>query len=906
MHFIDEIVDCLLADATIPMERVMVILPNKRAKRFLLNSLTSKIKTPIFSPKIITIEEFIKELSPYQLIDKHELLLILYQIYKNEISEDTSFSKFIGWSSLFLSDIDDVDIQMLNPDDVFQNLKSIKELETSFLRNKLTHNQEKYLEFYDKLGAIYSKLKSILKEKEEVSQGIMYRDVAENVEKYAKFLPYQRFLFAGFHALSPSELKIVEYFYNNSKCDLLFDIDQFYRDQYAPFAAKIQNRLNLPPIESKNDFTSSPKNISIVGASGSLTQIFYAIEELNKIKEKQGNLNDTVLVFADESLLLPFVHAYGTKDVNYTMGYPLRITSAYELLVQIFELCKNSYRFKAIQHSEKIRYYRKDLLAVVKNPLLVPILKDKVSEIKKLSHNPNPFVYKIDFFPNDIIFPTCQSTENFISELRTFFENVNQKLNAGFDKNTVEVIVEHLQATEELVQRFKNEGADLFAQEDYVAAAQMIINEKLSSVTIPFAGDFDQGLQVMGLLETRTLDFKNVIVLSVNENVLPKGKANLSFLMYDIKRYFKMPTHHEKDAIFAYHFFRLLQRASQIHIVYDTNVSDSLKEKSRFIKQLEFELEKQKVSRDIISIEYKNINLQPTFKYNSFSVSKTDEVLDILKQKSFSPSSLSSYILCPMQFYFKHVVELKAEKSDVEEIEDNAVGTLIHRIFETVLVPGCNINEVVSKAISMVETLVDNAIQEDQNLKEVDFSSGKPYLIKNVVCQYVKNYLNKVLQECKNPYEILAVEKELEATLEGYKLYGKADRIDNRNGVIHILDYKSGRVSDNLQKPLENLFSDPECSQLFQLSFYTYLYLKKDSAANVKSGIISLREANIKDNKNFLFFGEIDGGFKLIDFENKLLELLNKICSKDKDFEQVTDESRCAYCDYKEICKKTK
>lgn len=910
MYFIDEIVDCLLADKSILMEQVMVVLPNRRAKRFLLNSLMSKIETPIFAPNVITIEEFIKELSPYQLIDKHELLLTLYQIYRKEIPDDPSFSKFMGWSSLFLSDIDDVDIQMLNPDEVFQNLKSIKELETSFLRDKLTHNQEKYLKFYEKIGAIYSNLKSLLKEKGAVSQGIMYRDVAENVDNYAHSLPYKRFIFAGFHALSPSELKIVEYFnnHNHFKCNFLFDIDQFYRNQYAPFATKIQERLKLT-IESKNDFKSVPKKISIVGASGSMTQIFYAIEELNKIKKEQGNLNDTVLVFADESLLVPFVHAYGTENVNYTMGYPLRITSAYELLTQIFELCKNCYRFKAIQDSEKIRYYRKDLLAVVKNPLLAPILKkDKNSEIDSLSKNPNPFIYEIDLFPDDIKFPTCQNSANFISELRIFFENVNQKLQ-GFDKNVVEVIVEHLQATEDLLQRFTTEDADLFAQEESIAAIQTIVNEKLLSVTIPFKGEFDQGLQVMGLLETRTLDFKNVIVLSVNENVLPKGKANSSFLMYDIKRHFKMPTHHEKDAIFAYHFFRLLQRASQIHIVYDTDVSDSLKEKSRFIKQLEFEIEEQKISKDVISIEYKNINVQPTLKYDSFSVPKTDDILEILKLKKFSPSSLSSYISCPMQFYFKYVVELKPVKDDVEEIEDSEVGTLIHRIFELLLKPGCNSKQV-SKAIKNVEKLVDFAIKKDQNLKDVDFSNGKPYLIKNVVCQYVKNYLNIVLRENQeNQYEILAVEKPLETTLNDYKLGGKVDRIDNRSGKIHIFDYKTGKVSSKeLKGKLNDLFSEDKCSKLFQLSFYTYLYLKNNKNAavkDVKSGIISLREAS-KDSKDFLLFGEIEGGFKLADFEKELLNLLNKICSKDNDFEQVTDEKRCERCDYMAICKKTK
>lgn len=916
MEFIDEIVESLLADSSVPMEQVMVILPNKRAKRFLLKSLMSRIEKPLFSPKIISINEFIEELSPFQLVDKQELLLYFYGIYCEMFGEEEEISQFLGTAPLFLTDINDVDIQMINPDDIFKNLSEIKEMETSFCNEKLTRNQQKYLKFYEKLKDLYLRLREVLAQNNLAYQGMMYRDVAEQVADYAQKLSCERFLFAGFHALSPSETKIVDYFYKNCNCQLLFDIDEFYEEKYASFTKKIQKQLGIESIEVKNEFKTLPKNVSIVGISGKVSQVYYAIDLLNKIEEEQKSLDDTVLVFADESMLLPFVHAYGTRKANFTMGYPIKSSPAYELLALMLELCRNAYRFKSFQSSDRLVYYRKDLLAILRNPLISNYIQGAADVERRYSAYSTPFVSNDKIFPTEVFFPNCENLERFLPELIRFFQELSGKIQ---DENPNKIIlaklIEQLQSSEELLQRFVKK-LKLSTWDRLLSMIEVIVNDRVASVTLPFAGDFDKGLQVMGLLETRILDFKNVIVLSVNEGILPKGKSNSSLFMYDLKRFFKMPTHQEKDAIFAYHFFRLMQRASQIHILYDTETSESLQEKSRFIKQLEFELEEQSVPKDVVAVEHKSINVLPTLRSESFSIRKTDDMLKALRESSFSPSSLSKYIHCPMQFYFHYVAKIRPVDKDAEDIEDSEVGSVVHKVFEDLfrkaVDSGDNPADLMRSALSNVEEKVDEVIADNEGLRGMDFSRGKPFLVRSVIMRYVKNYLEKALVEYeKENYQIIGVEETFKWELQDgdggkYKLSGKADRVDNRNGVIHILDYKTGRV-DKLSADLDLIFTDPSYHQLFQLCFYTYLYIKKEHNQKVTSGIVSLQAANRKGNEPMLLKGTIAGneyGLPVEAYQEKLLALLNDIFSKENEFKQTPDVNRCSNCDYREICKR--
>lgn len=925
MKFIEEIAQSILSENSIPLEQIMVVLPNKRAKRFLLNALMDHLEQPTFAPEIVSINEFIERLSPYKLVDNQKLLLDLYEIYAKEMQCD-DFMKFLGWSSLFLSDINEVDIQMIDPAAIFTNLADIKELETSFLAENLTKNQQEYLLFYEKLYHFYEVLNERMKEQSLAYQGMLYRNVAENVANYATKLSYKRYIFAGFHALSPSELTIVDYFYQNMPhVEVLFDIDKFYEKQYAPFAKRIADQLGISSYKPKTDFCSISKDIKIMGAVGVHSQIYHAIDVLENIKKEQGDLNDTVLVLADETLLLPFVHAYGVENVNFTMGYPMKASRSYELLSQLFTIGLNYFRFQDSQNINSRRFYAKDLLAFLNNPLITKTYKNCAQKRKEILDQNMLFVSE-DFIDDVVKLPDFLEEDTLIDQFVELLSVWQQNVDAdSVDVMVLDKMMQILHEVKSLLEDFKIYSESFPKGLKYLQTLEYLVTDRMNKETIPFVGDFDKGLQVMGLLETRTLDFKNVIILSVNETVLPKGRDNSTFFMYDLKRHFNLPTYHEKDAIFAYHFFRLLQRASHIHIVYDTDSSTSLVEKSRFITQLIFEVKRQEIPEDIVKIVCGNVNILPQIQQEFLCIAKDAEMLNRLEDMRFSPSSLAAYINCPLQFYFRYIAKLTPTKTseDLEDIGNNIVGTIVHyvleKIFEKAVVnPSYKLESILSEGVDELDELIDDAIKKEQDLYGMDFSSGKPYLMRFIIRQYLQRYLEvEKASYAQSPYSIESVEEELSYTMVGdrnIKLYGKADRIDNRSGEIWILDYKTGKVDEKklqikeekgveFKDTLKEKFSDKDYKQLFQLCFYTYLYKKNNPNNNVRSGIIALRETNKKSSK-YIFTEELPLGFQLDDFESVLQTFFDEIFDQSRPFVASSSSDSCSYCDYKDICRR--
>ena len=726
MTFLQQLAGTILQHSDMPLKDTLIVLPNKRARRMLQKELAAGISQPCFSPTIFSIDEFIHKLSDYTLCDDIELLHILFQAYQQfDHAKSEKLASFLSWAETFIHDISEIDMQLADASKIFGNLSDIKELETVFGRETLSPNQQRYLKFYSSLHELYQSFNSFLDEEKLAYEGKIYKDVAEHLLDYARKFKFKRYIFAGFQTLSPSEMAIAQYYHQEHQAEFYFDIDDFYRSNYTPFISILQNKLKIKDLNwIHHDYATLTKEIFLVGASKSMNQIFYAIEQLNRIEKEEGSLNNTVLVFADEKLLIPFIHCYDCSKANLTMGYPLAATPAYALLATLISCARNGQRFQHMQQQDEMLYYHRDVFSFFRNPLIVNYLFSNSQQhelfLKDLLAL-NSILYPrqaLSFPANGTLeapeFPDLSGTPtDMLQSITAFFEllqaQCSQAGTSTFDQYCLSLIIDGLQKASSYLKHFHTDITDL-------ESAIFIINHLIQRNSIPLKGNPSEGLQIMGLLETRTLDFKNVIMLSVNEGTLPAGRSSNSLILHEVKRYFDLPTYQEKDTVYGYHFFRLLQRAEQVHILYNTDSSTSLAEKSRFLKQLDFEINAQHLD---------NIHLHelvlPTMvsseqQSNEFCITKTDDIVEKLLNMEYTYSQLHTYLNCPLQFYLKHIAQIEPAEDISESVEQKLIGNAIHDLLDEIgqqlIDRPSDYPRIIGEALQNVDASVEKAMRK--------------------------------------------------------------------------------------------------------------------------------------------------------------------------------------------------
>jgi CRISPR/Cas system-associated exonuclease Cas4 (RecB family) len=911
----------------IPLQNTVVILPNKRAKRLLLKELSLQINKPFFSPHLFDINDFIESLSPLKKTDNMQLYLMLYHLYRqNEEMKSHDFHTFLSWGKVFLQDINDIDLQMVDAALVFQNLTDIKELEIYFGKETLTANQEYYVRFYRQLGDLYVRFVQQLEAKQCAYQGGIYKDVALHIEEYAGKNPYQRYIFAGLSVLSPAEFKIVNHFVTQFQAELYFDFDTFYAQSQHDIIDNLKEFLHIKEFKTIYDYYAKiPKIITEVSVSKQITQVQYAVERIKEIETKEGNLDNTALVLADESLLLPFLHAYDCSEANLTMGYPLTETPAAHLLNTFLLLIQNANRFKELDKKQIQLFYHQDILLLLQNPLIKNCFEtpeEYADFIQRFLRKGKTF-FLYQEIPE---IPHCQlpdlSLEGILllKELCRYFTLLQVQFTGNsFFANSIALIISIL---EQMTKMMDNAGFTV----DF-KTLDLLIKEQTGSISIPLQGNYDKGLQVMGVLETRALDFKNVIILSLNEGILPMGKKQNSLILFDLKKHFKLPTYHHKDTVFAYHFFRLLQRAENIYLIYNANSDKTLAEKSRFISQLEFEVKSQRLE-DTIVMQKEVIAIPPVIEpqKRDITIQKNADILERLRTYSYSPTSLSRYIRCPLQFYLSSVARIKPKKEILEDVEQKAIGLVLHKILEDLL---HEIIEFPAQKETIIKTKLENLdkflskeFTANEDTMGMNQTEGKLYLAIELAKRNLQKYLKAFDKELmQSGFTVM----QAEAILTGSRnvknvevsLTGTADRIDVSTNTVRILDYKTGRVnSDELKLPeMEKLFTEPKWSKLFQLLMYACLLKQDENFARyanyqVTAGIVSFQTLHqnaenhiikpvIKyEQTNCEYFTEA----LLTEFEEHLETLLEEILDEQHPFSQTNHGENCVYCDYQEFC----
>ena len=884
------------------LSQLTIILPSKRAGGFLLNHLKNKALHTSFAPKIISIETFIETVSDLNIIDPTALLFKSYGTYLkiDSIPEKESFDTYSSWATSLLGDFNEIDRYLLDTHSFFNYLNDIQDLNHWYLREDKTPLIEKYLAFWNSLQEFYKTLKDTLLKDHQGYQGLVYRKAAEDISHYMEANKATKHVFIGFNALNTAEQHILQELLELDHNEVIWDTDSyFFEDTTHSASLFLRDYKNNWKHYQKNTFTSvasnfiKPKAFSFVGVQKNIGQVKYVGNLLATYTKEQ--LAHTAIVLADENLLLPLLHSLpeNVDQVNITMGVALK-TMPYATFFEILF---------SVKAKPADSYYYKDVQSILSHPFISNTMASAgaiLAQIKKenITHSTQEYLLSISD-PKDheilkLLFQDwSQDSGMAISSCNTLLQLASSRNLSAIE----EVSVSHLQEVFLKIAALN----DSYTYLTTLKTVQLLYRELIANTTLDFKGEAYQGLQIMGVLESRVLDFKNIIMTSVNEGTLPSGKSNASFITYDLKKQYNLPSFTEKDAIYTYHFTHLLQRVETATLLYNTHTEGlNTGEKSRFLLQLEV------AKQPNHTITHTTVSPKITMGQKTLArIEKTPKILERLQEiasGSFSPSSLTSYIRNPIDFYFQKVLRIKEHQEVEETVAASTLGTIVHDTLEVLYTP------FVSKVLSVgdLESIYPKiaaqvTTQFIKSFKGGDFSTGKNLLIFEVAKKYVSNFIDFEIKEVNagNKIIIKALEaKDLFIDLEvpglnfPVRVGGKVDRIDHYNGDLRIIDYKTGKVEqkDLVVSHWEKIRQEYSFSKAFQVLTYALIYNDTAPITRAYGGIISFKNLG----SGFLKFGVKEQSKKdhvisqetLVLFKEQLIALIQEICDISIDFQE--------------------
>jgi hypothetical protein len=913
--FLDKIAKVLIDDYSGKLSNTIVVLPNKRAKIFLIEALKKQVDTNILSPNIISIEEFIQDIADIRSVDPIELLFEFYEVYLTitEKQNQQSFELFANWAKTLLQDFNEIDRYLLVPSHVLSYLKDIEDIKKWGIEveNK-TQLLENYIDFWKLLPHYYQSLYNHLLNKGIGYQGLIYREAVNNLNHFSDSIEEKQFVFAGFNALNTAEERIIQHLIASDQARIYWDVDQaFLNDPFHDAGLFVRRfkeswkHYKSNPFEWIMDDFSQSKNIKVIGTPKTIGQAKIAGSIIEKIAIENPNetLDKVAIVLGEENLLVPLLYSLPSSvgALNITMGYSSKNNPAQILIAKLFKMHTNALS----RNSKSYVLYYKDVLDILTHPLVEPYAKTSslvgiinqnnytfITHHKLLELNPNP---------SDLFLLLFQKWEKGSMEVLETISSLLQtiKTNLSNDNEEEKITKAFVYAIFKVINKLINYYSK-HEHIDKIETLYAIYKQVIDLAEVSFEGEPLNGLQIMGVLESRVLDFETVIITSMNEGKLPAGKSQNSFIPYDVKKELGLPTFKEKDAIYTYHFYHLLQRAKNIYLIYNTE-SEGLDagEKSRFITQLEVE----KQANHALTHEIYNAVL-PETAYKPMVIPKSELVMLRLKEiadKGFSPSALTSYIRNPIQFYFQKILRI----SEVEEVEENialnTLGTIIHETLKVLYEPF--ICKFLSEAsiLSCFELLDDEVLKQFKLVyKEGEIKKGRNLLAFEVAKRNVSNFLKVELESIKNgdAIKILALEQRFERILKHpslpfpVKIGGSVDRIEERNGNIRIIDYKTGKVEKAgvTLKTWKDLTQDIKNDKIIQVLAYAYMYENEGNGKPIEAGIISFKNLksgflpfNFKEGKEENTI--IDEGI-LDNYLEQMVLLLNEILDVNIPFEE--------------------
>ncbi len=902
--FLEQLASQIITENCNNFSDLVVILPNRRAKVFLIHALQSLTEKSFFAPSIISIEDFIEDISGLNNLDSIEVLFQFYTVYCSltESSKQQPFDQFANWAKIIIQDFNEIDRYLLDANHVLSYIKDIEDIKRwgIALEDKTTL-LENYVDFWKLLPQYYSSLYECLLSQNCGYQGLLYREAVAKIASFSKNNNTKTYIFAGFNALNAAEEKIINYLLVNNQAQLFWDIDQvFLKDQLhdaALFTRKYKSNWSYYKTHPWNWITSEfskEKNIQIIGTPKLIGQakiVGNIIQE--EIRNSQNStLENTAIVMGDENLLIPMLHSLPkeVEALNITMGFSSKSNPTQLLISKLFKLHTNAIK----RNAKSYVFYYKDILDVLSHSLVEPFVdaNELVKIIIKNNYTFIPYKKLLELHPvqNELFSLLFSPWTTEIAEVLSNLSNLLLyiKNNLSVDSKDDTISKAFLFSVYKVINKIITFQSK-YAQFNSVATLHAVYKQLIEFAEVSFEGEPLSGLQIMGVLESRVLDFETVIITSLNEGKFPAGKAQNSFIPYDVKRELGLPTFKEKDAIYTYHFYHILQRAKNIYLLYNTESEgfDS-GEKSRFITQLEVEQQtNHKITHQVFTVPL------PETLTQEISIPKSEKVMErlmVLAQVGFSPSALTSYIRNPLQFYFQKILRVRETDEVEEKIALNTLGTIIHGALDQLYHPFRNqvlTEEMLKTALSKVEAEV--LTQFKLVYKEGEIKNGRNLLAFEVAKRNVSNFLKEELKSVQkgDEIEVLFTEEELSSILTHPKLpfpvalVGNADRIEIRNGILRIIDYKTGKVEQKqmVLNTWEGLTQKIENDKIIQVLLYALMYAQPDlklevgiiSFKNLKAGFLPFTFKHDKEISTLI-------DHKLLErFSDELAELLSEI-----------------------------
>lgn len=890
-HFIGKLAAHIVENYT-DLSKLTLVLPSQRAEKYIQKALHELYGRPFFSPSFLTIDDFARSFVDAELIDPVELLFRFFKIYK-KLGHDEDFETFLNWAPMLIADCNDIDRYLVDANQLFKNLRDVRELENwSFGEGReLSASQKQFLAFWDQLKDFYHEINTSLKADGLMYAGGIMRNAAEHVleivdDKY----PNQKFIFAGFNALSEAEIQLMSRLVQSGRAEVILEADRFYLNNLSHeaglFIRRTKERIPKTLIFMSDALTESEKNLVITSCSQAGSMLKVTQDLLSRMS--RSDLNETVLLLADESLIVPAIkHIPKSVEVaNITLGLPLKLTALRSWIELVFEFQSNFEYFK----TEAL--YHKTLTSFFKHPFVEMLLSDddrsiiQKEEANIIRFNKIFTKVEMDDFSDDlqvimrlILAPWrgdfCDAIARVLKMNSLLFSYLDQEI------HTLErSAIFHFHAA---IQRLEL----VFGREDLPAMTlrsfEKFFNMRWMRETVAYYGNPIDGLQVMGMLETRLLNFKNVIVVGLNEGILPPKNVINSLIPLDLRRYFNLPLPADKDAIFAHHFYRLLSASDNVQVLYATNQGDDLAaiEPSRYLQQIELEL--QPLSK--ITITHNSYNIPVSESLQELGFTNTAEVQERILtyfQRGFSPSALNKFLKCPLDFYVRYVLKYSDDEDVEEGVESSTFGDVVHKTLEELYQPFAGEvqpvkEEDIQQMLVIFEKEVEKQFRQKYQTSVEIFDSGAMYFALLAAKKQVRRYLEfekKLLVE--NPDKqlfILALEADLNKTIEirhngvpqVITISGKIDRIDRFGSELRIIDYKTGKCETKdvtisgerlkqIQEAMQNLENydfldatrkDLDQGYVLQLLFYLVLYASTYGHCPDSIGILSMR--NLQD-----------------------------------------------------------
>lgn len=829
------------------------ILPSRRSSNVLKSKIASRSTQTAFAPLIVSIEEFITHITGLKASDTINLTFILFESYKEVVGKDkqADFQTFCTWSQPLLGDFNEIDRFLLDQEELFNHITALKEIDGHWATssNEIVLN---YIDFWNHLGPIYKRFCSKCIARGGVHQGLIYRQAVDGIEHYLTSAQKKRHVFIGFNALNTAEQQLIQAILEAGNSEIYWDTEKaFHSNAYHEtdlFTKSYKEKwkyFNSNSFKWSFDNYTKQKDITVFSTSQNIQQA-KAIGSI-LLQKEMSDLGKTAIILGDEALLIPILNSIPDHitSVNITMGIPISHTPTASFFDQIFTLKKND---------RSLGYYYKDILALLRNPLAQKLLGTTTQFIENHIVKNN-----IVFTSSDQLVPLVQKKtaqdslslllkpwEQDVTIALSNFSDIIEALKGQFKDESQFLQLEYLFGFYKVFNKLKQ----LIAGQNYIDDISTLFyfyREVISSETIDLRGDPKQGLQIMGVLESRVLDYEHIIMTSVNEGILPSGKSQNSYIPYDLKKHYGLPTYAEKDAIYAYHFYHLLHRAQKVDLLYTTN-NDGLgsTEKSRFIRQLELE--------GIHDIQH--IILSPpstTTQKKEVIIKKTAAVMQQLRalfKKGISPSALTTYLRNPIQFYERYVLKIRDEDEVEETVAANTMGTIVHDSLEALYTPfiGKKITqEDLNSLLPRIKAEVTTQFKQSYGITHI--GQGKNSIIFAVICRYIFNYLRQEIALIKkgDQVEIIALEEDLrEIPLDSeIFLRGKVDLVEKRNGTLRIVDYKTGKVEGKdlkLSQWQDLLLPEGAYEKAFQVLMYAYMMrASKKIDFPVQIGVISFK-----------------------------------------------------------------